>query len=77
MAGISLTALRARLFKAVDEVIRTGIPLEIERKGHRLKIVLVERGKKLENLKPHDCIVGDPDELVDLKVGAWQGERNL
>ena len=71
MAPMSLTALRNQLFKVVDGVIKTGIPAEIERNGHRLKIVLEERKSKLDNLKPHDCIVGDPDELIKLKVAQW------
>ncbi len=77
MAPMSLTALRNQLFKVVDEVIKTGIPAEIERKGHRLKIVTEEKKSKLDNLKPHDCIVGDPDELVDLKVAEWSEASNL
>ncbi len=75
--GMSLTALRNRIFKVVDEVIKTGIPVEIERKGHRLRIVLAEKKSKLDNLKPHDCIVGDPEDLISLKVAEWQEERNL
>jgi hypothetical protein len=71
MAPLSLTALRNNLFKIVDEIIRTGIPAEIERNGHRLKIVLEEKKSKLDNLKPHDCIVGDPDDLIKLKVAQW------
>jgi hypothetical protein len=71
MRPLSLTALRASLFKIVDEVIQTGNPVELKRKGHRLKIVLEERKSKLDNLKPHDCIVGDPDDLVDLKLAEW------
>ena len=63
MDSMSLTALRNKLFKVVDEVIRTGIPVVIERNGHRLKIVLEEEKSKLDNLKPHNCIVGDPDDL--------------
>jgi len=71
MAPMSLTALRNQLFKVVDGVIKTGIPAEIERNGHRLKIVLEEKRSKLDNLKPHDCIIGDPDDLVDLKMAQW------
>lgn len=71
MALMSLTALRNQLFRVVDGVIKTGIPAEIERNGHRLKIVLEEKRSKLDNLKPHDCIIGDPDDLVDLKVAEW------
>ena len=43
MASLSLTALRNNLFKIVDEIIKTGNPVEIERNGHRLKIVLKEK----------------------------------
>ncbi len=64
MARMSLTALRNKLFKVVDEVIKTGIPAEIERNDHKLLIVLEEKKSKLDNLKPHDCIVGNPDDLV-------------
>lgn len=71
MGPISLTALRSNLFKIVDGIIKTGNPVEIERNGHRLKIILEEKRSKLDNLKPHDCIVGDPDDLIQIKVGEW------
>ncbi|MGB5198682.1 MAG: type II toxin-antitoxin system Phd/YefM family antitoxin [Sedimenticolaceae bacterium] len=77
MEYISLTALRQQLFKIVDEVIQTGIPVEIERRGHRLKIVLDDPPRKLANLRPHNAIVGDPDDLVDVETDEWQDDRNL
>jgi PHD/YefM family antitoxin component YafN of YafNO toxin-antitoxin module len=69
MQPISLTALRSELFKIVDQVIQTGKPVVIERKGFRVKLVLERKKSKLKNLKPHDCIAGDPDDLVAIKVG--------
>jgi hypothetical protein len=77
MSPLSLTALRNQLFKIVDRAIETGIPVEIERKGHKLKIVLEEKKSKFNNLKKRNCIVGDPDELIELKVGEWNEENNL
>ena len=77
MAPISLTALRSQLFKIVDRVIESGIPVEIERKGHKLKIVLEEKKSKFDNLKRRNCIVGDPDDLIDLEVGEWNEDANL
>ena len=71
MGSISLTALRNNLFKIVDDIIKTGNPVEIERNGHRLKIILKEKRSKLDHLKRHDCIVGDPDDLIQIKVGEW------
>jgi hypothetical protein len=77
METITLTALRQQLFRMVDKVIETGIPIEIERHGHRLKIVLDEPPKKLANLRAHHSIVGDADDLVDLETDQWQKERDL
>ena len=34
----------------MDRVIETGVPVEIERKSHKLKIVLEEKKSKLNNL---------------------------
>ncbi len=77
MRPISLTALRNNLFKIVDQVIQNGNPVLLERKGHKLKIVLEEKKSKLKNLKSHDCIIGDPDDLVQLKVGEWHETKHL
>ncbi|MGA1865411.1 MAG: type II toxin-antitoxin system Phd/YefM family antitoxin [bacterium] len=52
MRVISLTSLRNKLFKVVDEIIETGIPVEIERKGHKLKIVLEEKKANYPILDP-------------------------
>lgn len=76
MKKLSPTALRHNLFKVIDEVIKTGVPAEIERKGHTLKIIVDEKRDKLANLKQHHAIVGDPEELVSLKVGEWSEEKN-
>jgi hypothetical protein len=77
MEPISLTALRSKLFRIIDQVIQTGNPVIVERKGRRLKIVLEGRKSKLENLKPRKCIIGDPDDLARLKVGEWRETDNL
>jgi len=74
---MSLTALRQQLFKVVDQVIATGIPIEIKRNGHIVKIVLDDRKSKLGNLLKHDCIVGDPEELVNLSTQEWGEGRDL
>jgi hypothetical protein len=77
MRPISLTALRNNLFKIVDQVIQTGNPVLLERKGQKLKIILVEKKSKLDNLKSHNCITGDPDDLAHVKVGEWNETNNL
>jgi hypothetical protein len=78
METLSLTALRKRLYQVVDQVLATGIPAEIERKGQKLLIVPVNRPiSRLANLKKRSGIVGDPNDLVDIEVGEWHELHNL
>ncbi len=60
--SISLTELRQRLFQLADQVIDTGVPLVIERRGIQLRLVRVERvsGGRLSKLTPQSLVVGDP-----------------
>lgn len=61
---LSVSALRANLYRLLDEVVRTGIPLEVERNGPLLRIAAVQKVSRLTNLKPH------PGAIV-----AWLYER--
>jgi hypothetical protein len=62
---MSASELRRDIYRLLDEVLATGRPLEIERKGRRLRIALVEAPSKLDRLVAHpDAIVGDPADLV-------------
>lgn len=77
MSSISVTALRQNLFKVVDQVLATGVPVEIERHGKKLLLIPAEPVSKLANLKRRHVIVGDPEELVDLQVGEWYEPNNV
>lgn len=75
MKTISVTELRGNIYKLLDEVLRTGKPLEINKGGKKLKIVPVDKVNKLENLvlRP-EVINGDPDDFVDI---TWEREVKL
>jgi hypothetical protein len=78
MEPLSLTALRKRLFEVVDRVLDTGVPAVVERRGRRVLIVAEDRtGSRLARLRRRQGIVGDPDDLVDLKVAEWREDQNL
>jgi hypothetical protein len=66
MKTVTPTELRANIYKLLDEILNTGIPLEIKKGDKKLRIVPVEKGDKLQNLiaRP-EVIAGDPDELVE------------
>lgn len=75
MKTVSPTELRSNIYKLLDEVLNSGVPIEINKGGKLLRIVPVEKSDKLANLtsKP-GIIVGDPDDLVDI---TWEKEVNL
>jgi antitoxin (DNA-binding transcriptional repressor) of toxin-antitoxin stability system len=72
--AVTASELRQNVYRLLDEVLRSGEPLEIERGGRRLRIVPVEAPSKFARLTPHPhTIVGDPEDLVHLDwSGDWQ-----
>ena len=67
--------MRGNIYNLLDKVFNTGIPIEINKGGKKLKIMPVDKMNKLENLisRP-DVIKGNPDDLVDI---SWEKEVNL
>ncbi|HET8700087.1 MAG TPA: type II toxin-antitoxin system Phd/YefM family antitoxin [Nitrococcus sp.] len=58
--------LRANLYRILDRVLETGRPVEIQRKGRRLRIVAQPTGR-LDLLKPHPDYLRVPaEEIVHL-----------
>ncbi len=69
---LSPTLLRANLYRLLDEVLETGVPIEIDRDGRRLRIVPVEPVGRFPALSPDpDYLLGDPQDIVHLD---WSGE---
>ena len=69
---MKLSKLRQNIYREIDRVLETGVPLEIERKGKILHIVAAEPTDKLANLKRRDAyIIGDPEDLVHMD---WSDE---
>ncbi len=75
MKTITPTELRSNIYQILDEILDTGIPIEIEKGGKKLLIKPVEQPNKLKNLKKRKNIIkGDPNDLVNL---TWEKEINL
>ena len=68
---VTASALRQDIYRILDSVLDSGVPVEIERKGRILRIVADTTDSRLRNLEPHDFIVGDPNDLVHMD---WSGE---
>lgn len=75
MKTITVTELRGNIYKLLDEVLNTGIPIEINKGGKKLRIMPLGKPNKLQNLVSRpNVIMGNPDDLVDI---SWEKEVNL
>jgi hypothetical protein len=71
--AIKATHLRQNIYRILDRILETGIPVEIERKGKKLKIIPERPVSKWDRLEKHNVIKGDPEELVHID---WSDEWN-
>jgi len=70
---ITASTLRGNIYKLLDQVLESGQPLEIERKGKLLQIIPRDKQSKMKNLVKHKCLVGDPESIVHID---WSEEWN-
>ena len=74
---ITPSQLRQDVYRLLDHVLASGEPLEIVRKGRRLRLVADEPIDRLASIRPlADLIVGDPEDLVHLDWSdEWDADR--
>ena len=70
---VTATALRENLYRILDELVESGEPVELVRKGSRIRLTRVVEPDALDRLERRSCIVGDPQELVHVD---WSSEWN-
>ncbi len=72
--AITASHLRSDLYRLLDQVLESGEPLIIERKGRRLRVVPEVPASRLARLSRRpDFILGDPADLVHMDwSGEWQ-----
>lgn len=72
---MNASRLRSDVYKILDGVLETGEPVEIERKGRVLRIVLdVPTGSKVSRIKKRPGLInGDPKDLAEID---WSKEWN-
>ena len=69
---VTASKLRGNIYRLLDQVLETGVALEVERRGKILRIVPAEPQGKLSHLvRRDDFLRCDPDEIVHMD---WSGE---
>ncbi|MCX7115113.1 MAG: hypothetical protein NTW08_04325 [Gammaproteobacteria bacterium] len=62
---LSLTELRNDLYNKIDTLIETGVPIELKRKGHLIKIITTTKASKLARLpKRADFVIESPEDII-------------
>ena len=75
MKSVTATELRGNIYQLLEEVLTTGVPLEVKKGGKKLRIMPVEDVDKLKNLTYQpEVIRGDPEDLVHME---WEGNLDL
>ena len=67
--ALTASKLRENIYRILDEVLETGVPVEIDQGGRKLRIVVVDQSQKdkLAALESHpDFLLCDPEELVHI-----------
>lgn len=72
--AITASKLRENIYRLIDEVLATGVPLEVERNGRTVRIVSADAEPRLGRLvRRADVVVGDSADLVDVDWSAeWR-----
>lgn len=75
MKIVTPTELRTNIYQLLEEILKTGVPLEIKKGEQKLRIIPVEPKDKFQNLLARpEAIQGNPDELVGI---SWDEEVHL
>ena len=72
--ALTASKLRENVYRVLDQVLETGEPVEIERNGRRLRIIVDpdDAQTKLRRLvRRPDLVVGDSEEFIHLD---WSDE---
>lgn len=63
---ITASKLRENVYRILDDVISSGVPVEVVRKGKTLRIVPEEKVSKLGRLKRRKGFRGDADDIIGM-----------
>ena len=63
--AISATKLRADLYRLLGNVIESGVPVEVELRGKKVRIIPAEPRDKLANLVKRPGVIAGDDSRVD------------
>ena len=77
MNTLNLTTLQERLPQIVDNILKTGIPIEIEHRGHKLMMISIKSPQSIsERLKARPLFTNQVDFDMPTEW-EWNETKNL
>jgi antitoxin (DNA-binding transcriptional repressor) of toxin-antitoxin stability system len=68
---VTASRLRSDIYRILDRVLETGVPVEIERRGKVLRLVPPDAASKMSRLAQREYLAADPQDLVHID---WSDE---
>ena len=70
---LTASKLRENIYRILDRVLETGIPVEVRRKGRTLRIVATDPPSRIARLERRPYLLEDPEDIVHLDWSKeWQ-----
>jgi len=64
--ALTASKLRENIYRILDQVLETGVPVEVRRRGKTIRIVPGEPVSRLERLQPREYLLDGPESIVHL-----------
>jgi hypothetical protein len=75
---LTVTKFRQNIYRYLDKVINTGIPIELERDGRIIKVLIEKPKNKLSNLEHHNYYKGDYKDIDSIDwYKEWKGSEKV
>ena len=64
--ALTASKLRENIYRILDRVLETGIPVDVRRKGRTLRIIPTDPPSRIARLERRSYLLTDPEEIVHL-----------
>ena len=64
--ALTASKLRENIYRILDRVLETGVPVDVRRKGRTLRIIPTDPPSRIARLERRPYLLADPEEIVHL-----------
>jgi hypothetical protein len=64
--ALTASKLRENIYRILDRILETGVPVDVRRKGRTLRIIPMDPPSRIARLERRSYLLADPEEIVHL-----------